>query len=116
MNLKKAIVKQSIINGASFSIIYGLLFHSSEIWLSLFFGIFIGVTIIYIYANIALKNRYLSGRDTLSQIKKASVVRFILNICAFGIVIVFYKNINFVALFFSYLATLSAYWFILLKK
>lgn len=84
--------------------------HINDVHSSLI-GAVIAILPTLVYTKIAFKNGLVTSPvKALGRHQKAFFVRFFLNLILFLVVFLFYRNCNFVILFISYGAVLSAYW------
>ena len=68
------------------------------------------------YALVAFTRGLVSYPEVaLGRHQKAMVLRFVVNFILFTLVLLVYRQCNFVVLFITYLVTLSGYWFSLIK-
>ena len=69
-----------------------------------------------IYIKIAFVKRVLSAENVLRLHKNAMMAKFVTNLVLFALVFLFYKKCDVVALFLTYIVTLSGYWFSLFNS
>lgn len=81
--------------------------------ISAFCGLAIAVIPTVIYVKLAWSNKVINSEQIFARHKKAELFKFILTILAFVLVFVCFKKVHILALFTTYVATLSSYWFCL---
>ncbi len=83
---------------------------------SAFLGGVLGLVPTIVYAYIAFrKGIVVYPEAALRRHQKAMVFRFIANFVLFTLVLIMYRQCNFLLLLISYFVTLSGYWFSLIK-
>lgn len=77
---------------------------------SAFLGLCLSVLPALVYIKIAYSKKILSGEIILAMHKKAELYKFMTTISGFILVFICFKQVHVLALFITYIATLSSYW------
>ena len=63
-----------------------------------------------VYVKVSNMKQIMPVYQVYGKHQKAELMKFILNFIGFTIVFIFYKNVHVLALFITYVVTLSGYW------
>ncbi|MDD3265967.1 MAG: ATP synthase subunit I [Burkholderiales bacterium] len=84
--------------------------------MSAFFGGALVVLPTLVYIRVAKVNRVLPAGQVFAKHQKAELFKFFTNLIGFALVFILFKKVHVLALFATYVVTLSSYWFSLYKQ
>ena len=114
--LKNRVILLEVILTVLVTLLVAIITKNHNNTLSVFLGGVLVMIPTVVYAFLVFRNGAVAYPGVaLKQHQKAMVFRFLANFILFAIVIIFYRQCNFLLLLLGYLVTISGYWLSLIK-
>ena len=114
--LKNRVILLEVILTVLVTLVVAIITKNYNNTLSVFLGGVLVMIPTVVYAFLVFRNGVVAYPGVaLKQHQKAMVFRFLANFILFAIVIIFYRQCNFLLLLLGYLVTISGYWLSLIK-
>ena len=109
------VVKTQFCLGLLCVIVVGVITRNYNSMISALTGMGLVMLPTILYAIIAFSKGVVAYPEVaLGRHQKAMVMRFLLNFALFALVLIYYRQCNFLVLFITYFVTISGYWFSLI--
>lgn len=116
LNEYLCVIKLQLLIGFLCVIIALLLSKNLLVLFSALYGFGIGIIPTIVYVKTVWSKKVLNGEQIFARHKKAELFKFLITIFAFASVFIYLKDVHVLALFTTYVATLSSYWISLFIK
>lgn len=110
LNKYLQIIKIKIVLGIILILIFAIFSQNLYTTLSALLGFLLALLPALFYIKIAWSNKILLANQIFAKHKKAEIYKFNVNLLGFLVVFISFKQVHALALFTTYMVTLSGYW------